>query len=481
MKKFAILILNLCVLLSFTVGAAAYEYTGEGPISEEIVTLSILGANASDTGVNAINLPFYENLYTDAGVNPELELLDYLTYDDAIKPRLAGGTGLADIIRLPNMDQDMAYINAGLFIDLTEYVEKYGYNLKKALTDYGASIDDLRTPDGKIYYVPMLSDAYNLSHTLHLNVTWLENLGLKQPQTIEEFYDVLVAFRDQDANQNGDPSDEIPFTVKRAEYLQLMSCFWGIDLNRGRGFYEDEQGVVQASYISENYRDYLTFMNKLYSEGLLDAEFASNSTDILTNYCSQDRMGSMYGYTTDGYTMATSNPSYSEDAPVMLAMKPLTSSFITEGFYWGNDPINTLFGITRDCKDPESAFKFLDYCLSGREKWIVNDTDIALTCYHLPVPLIPETEYNIIPKWMAERDVELKPYHRPTLNIRYYTSDDLDIIDTYMSDIETYTNENYLLFITGARSLNEFDDYVTTLKSMGIEEVLSVYQRHFGK
>ena len=190
-------------------------------------------------------------------------------------------------------------------------------------------------------------------------------------------------------------------------------------------------------------------------------------------------MGSMYGYITDGYTMATSNPHYSADTPVMLAVKPLTSQYVSEGFYWGNNPINSLFGITRDCDDPETAFKFLDFCLSGREQWIVDDKDIALTCYHLPIPLIPETEYTIIPKWMSEKDIELKPYHRSALSIRYYTDSDMDIIDTYWSDIDTFTNENFLLFITGARSLNEFDDYVATLNSMGMPEVLSVYQSHF--
>lgn len=107
-------------------------------------------------------------------MEPELELLDYLTYNEAVKPRLAAGTDLADIIRLPNMDSDMAYIQAGLFVDLTDLFDKYGFNMKKALEAYGATVDDLRTPDGKIYYVPMLSNATTLSHTLHLNVQWLK-------------------------------------------------------------------------------------------------------------------------------------------------------------------------------------------------------------------------------------------------------------------------------------------------------------------
>ncbi|MEG0494429.1 MAG: hypothetical protein RR696_14640, partial [Clostridia bacterium] len=94
---------------------------------------------------------------------------------------------------------------------------------------------------------------------------------------------------------------------------------------------------------------------------------------------------------------------------------------------------------------------------------------------------IPETEYDILPEWMAAQDKLLKPYHKAPLSLRYYTEEDLDVIDTYSNDINTYTNENYLLFITGARSLDEFDDYVAQLKEMGIDEMVAVYQRHFGK
>ena len=43
-----------------------------------------------------------------------------------------------------------------------------------------------------------------------INKQWLDNLGLSMPTSIDEYYDVLVAFKEQDANGNGDPDDEIP-------------------------------------------------------------------------------------------------------------------------------------------------------------------------------------------------------------------------------------------------------------------------------
>lgn len=50
MKRLLALFTSICLLLSLCSSALAYEYTGEGPISDETVTVSILGGNASDTG-----------------------------------------------------------------------------------------------------------------------------------------------------------------------------------------------------------------------------------------------------------------------------------------------------------------------------------------------------------------------------------------------------------------------------------------------
>ncbi len=185
MKKTVALILALTLLLSVCTTALA-EYSGEGPIADEIKEISILGANTTNTGMTAEGLPFYENLYKAAGVKPKLELLEYITYADAVKPRLAAGIGLADIVRLPDNDADMSYIKAGLFIDLTDLIDKYGFNLKPALEQYGATLDDLRTPDGKIYYMPTLSNANLLGHCLQINTQWLAKLGLDEPTTVDE-------------------------------------------------------------------------------------------------------------------------------------------------------------------------------------------------------------------------------------------------------------------------------------------------------
>lgn len=56
---------------------------------------------------------------------------------------------------------------------------------------------------------------------VYLNKTWLDNLGLTYPETVEELYTVLKAFKEQDANGNGDPNDEIPISFDTSAGARL--------------------------------------------------------------------------------------------------------------------------------------------------------------------------------------------------------------------------------------------------------------------
>ena len=73
----------------------------------------------------------------------------------------------------------------------------------------------ITSPDGEIYGLPQVNECYHCfySQRAWINSDWLENVGMDVPQTTEEFVDVLTAFKEQDANGNGDPNDEIPLAA----------------------------------------------------------------------------------------------------------------------------------------------------------------------------------------------------------------------------------------------------------------------------
>ena len=463
MKKTLSLVLALVLALGvFCAPALAAEY----PLVSEPVTVSGLIEKES-VGNERI---LWKELEKLTGIHVEWTAVE----SDSMPVFLAAGNW-PDFF---HFTLDSAAINdygilGGKFVDYNAHLDEMPHFVQ-SLEDYSELAKAITETNGAIYQLPYIEEsATTCQARVYYREDTLRDAGCEIPTTTEEFYEVLKKLKEY----NNGAAPLIVSISSGAYFEPFMYASFGA--SRVPDFEDGGDGSVVFNRTSEQYKRFLTYMNQLYKEGLLDPEFASNSTDILTNYLAQDRMGAMYGYITDGYTLAGSNPHYSETTPVVVAVKPLSSEFVNEGFYWNNDPIGSLYGISRDCKDPESAFKFLDFCFRSREEWIVEDSDIALSCYHLPVALIPETEYSIIPAWMAERDRQIVSWRRAPLMLRYYTDEDIEVIETYTSDIQTYTNENYLKFITGDRDLSEFDQYVATLESMGMNEVIAVYQRHF--
>ena len=71
-------------------------------------------------------------------------------------------------------------------------------------------------------------------------------------------------------------------------------------------------------------------------------------------------------------------------------------------------------------------------------------------------------------------------YNMPNsgLNLTQAESDESNSIS---SDIETYTQENIAKFITGGKSLDEFDDFVATLKDLNIDRLIEIEQAAYDR
>ena len=102
--------------------------------------------------------------------------------------------------------------NLGSFIPLDDYIKDNMPNFSKIL-DSDPTMKALATSsDGHIYGLPAKKPCRPIiANQMFINKTWLDNLGLSVPTTYDEYVKCLEAFRDQDANGNGDPTDEIPY------------------------------------------------------------------------------------------------------------------------------------------------------------------------------------------------------------------------------------------------------------------------------
>ena len=135
---------------------------------------------------------------------------------------------------------------------------------------------------GAIYAVPSIevSPIDVMDYQVWINQKWLDKLNLKMPTNTQELYDVLVAFKENDCNGNGNNKDEIPLTGAQRGTRGSDVVGWLTNLflyyDNTKGFNIDENGKVYPAFVTDEYRNALKYIHKLYSEGLL-ADTAFNN------------------------------------------------------------------------------------------------------------------------------------------------------------------------------------------------------------
>lgn len=190
---------------------------------------------------------------------------------------LASGD-VPDLFVGPNVitDADFAQFQ-GLFQDLSGMLDQ-APNVQKMFEEKPDTKRIATQPDGKIYGLPKYQRFWPSSASrLYINQEWLDNLGLKVPTTWDELYDVLVAFKEKDANGNGDPNDEIPMDWPGGigGYFNAAYLLGGTGMTLTDGSpqgYFVEDGKVKNFLTDDRYKELVMFLNKLYKAGLINPE-----------------------------------------------------------------------------------------------------------------------------------------------------------------------------------------------------------------
>lgn len=496
-----ILCLALCLMMALATVALAYD--GTAPVTEETKTFSILTTNSGSKYYDWDNMVWWHKVLENANIELDMEMIDNSAYSDVVRPRLAAGVDLPDIVRLPSADSDMSYANSGLFIDLADYYETLGYNIKNHFAMFPTLKGSLTTPDGGMYYVPTLTPAEANMRLVMVNRGFCEQLGMKPEDitTLDEFTEYARKVKDADLNGNGDTTDEVPIFI-RSGMIGLFRMYFGID---AEGWYMNEGGKVICTAIDDRYKDFLTWAYDAYADGLIYSEYASANYDTQAALYSTNQTGSIIHFISNCTDYSQDiNPDwkFNVDEPIMV---PLAISGPNSGkVCWGRSVYGGGgFGITSYCDDPETCFAFLDYLFSeevGVLTWygiegvdynIVNGdyefTDVyydnkdnyltvmGYNCMALPnaYQLYGSKQCNQV---RAAIDEFAQYVVNPSIGYSYKNDDENEIINAYSADLNTYFDEQQTAFIMGTRSLDEWDDYVATVKSMGVDEMIAVNQ-----
>ena len=389
----------------------------------------------------------------------------------------------------------------------------------------------LRSADGNIYFIPNIleSIANNYRFRGWMNQTWLTNLGLKMPETTAEFRTVLEAFRDRDPNGNG-LKDEIP-AIGTNNDVGLLTDFllnsFIYDDIRNR-LVVDNNGRVDVIYNKPEYRDGLRYVNSLWNDGLIfDQLFTLTGLREINESLEGN---TITGFMTVGFAGAFAP--YSEMRLNYVPMAPLRGP---QGARWATyiayAPAPN-FVITKDCKNPEAAFRLGDYMCSedmsiwnrfGRpeidwrtprpgEKSMYDSVGISAMLAPILVwgqiqnshwgaaapclSYLGITDGQVAPDnpldneiWVAAATLANMPYVPPERNrvdFTIFDARETDELGDLQNSINTYVNENQAFFVTGQKSIDrDWDAYVRELDRIGLQRYIAIqqsgYERAIGK
>ena len=286
MKRILSLVLVLALIATLGLSSAfAEEGFADGKFTEpHHITVEIF-ERPNDGNSDVTSNPFAE--YIKQGMlekyNVEVEFKPEGRWDEATDiPNLLSTQKAADVSYTYNSGAVVAYAamtdpegNPGI-IDLTPYLEQY----KEYLPDLIALLEgednlfyDKDPTTGATYMIEAIKpDLARI--TTFIRKDWLDALELAVPTTEEEFYNCLVAFRDNAEKLLGADADKmVPYSTStdigwRNDLLSISKVAENIDDETLFVYGYDDRHLLYPGY-----KEGIRVLNKWYNEGLIWKDF----------------------------------------------------------------------------------------------------------------------------------------------------------------------------------------------------------------
>jgi len=404
------------------------------------------------------------------------------------------------------------YAKEGSFVNLSPLIEKYAPDVKAVFEEFPEAETGLTMPDGNVYSLSYIlaAPAITSGGKPFFNSEALEMIGKEVPATLDEFTEVLRAFKTLDYNGNG-IEDEIPYTSFSVAFAEnWLKGSFGLGTRGGKHAYVDvdKDGNLRFQQTSDAYKQLLQYENQLYTEGLLDQEIFSTDLSKLIAKGEEGRalcysaanhaiIGSEYGDKAVGLSQPLVGPNGDQLWNNQSTSLSGVGNFIITGsnsypeatmrwenYWYSDDGIREYFmGVEGETYyvDENGDYQYTDYVMNNPDG--INYEQV-LGAY-VPWagggnPSVANEKYfkggemQSITKASSDALYEYAPETIwPAL---MWNEEDVDDMATISTDIETYLNENRALFITGQKSFDEWDNYVKGFEALRIDRYLEIYQ-----
>ncbi len=413
---------------------------------------------------------------------------------------------------------DEAAVEEEIYLDLTEYIAQYAPNYYKLLSTDDELLKSALTDSNYItgFHALVTEDADTVAGMV-IRTDLLDKIGKDKPYTIEEYEDVLAAFKDEGLKQ--------PLVMLSTGTLQGNLLAGAFDVNAFCSSFPMsaaptyvQDGEIKFSPLEEGFKDYITLMHEWYEKAYIDPDFIS----INANWNSPDYSNAIVTGEAGIFFTDWGNIGGLVDASEI-------EGFALEGTYDMHataDSVNHFgqftkksagngFHITSNCQNIELACQWGDWWYTEEGSLLANYGvegvsfeygDDGKPAFTETVTEAPEgmrdalliyasnntincvIDNSALSSGYSEIDKAAPAIWREGVDDEYVipsgvsltAEENTEAVSIY-SDIETLCMESIAAFITGDKPLSEFDAFVESIKSMNIDGYLEIQQAAYDR
>lgn len=453
-------------------------------------------------------------------------------WGDKIALNMSNPNLLTDFVFTANFsDSDLLrYANYGAIIPLEEYIDTYMPNLSAVFEKYPEYRKMSTDVNGHIWALPWIEQLgaektaiQSVGDMPFINKKWLDFLGLEVPETVDEFEQVLIAFRDHAPElqkEFGIEGSIIPMSCIVNDGNQdpalLINGFgegYG-DCDQGRHIAVTDSLEVICTAIQPGFRDGIEWLHKLYEEGLIDPEAFTQEWSTYVAKGKSGRYGVCFSWdvgnidnivdwvplpalTADVRNITPENGSftsgYDRGRCVVTAVAkepalvcawldqmyaPIQSPQNNWGTYGEDDDFDIFEMSTNDAGEPMLKHAPLGDAspVEVREAESVNGPLAILDEYYGVYVTCPDdAQYRL--DWIKDiytQDMNTK-YVYPNV---FMSREDTDRLAVLTPDITQYINECRSRWIMNGFTDSDWNEYIDKLNAYGLEEYLSIFQKY---
>ncbi len=450
--------------------------------------------------------------YMQEGSGATLNIIAVPASDAATKYPImfAAREELPDLIAFGVAGTHSQYAGEGLvaFDDLKEYMPNYNAWLQSlSEEEYNVAVKPRKRADGKVYYTPGTGrEGKTRMRAWLYREDIFKKHNLKVPETYEELYAVCKELKAL-------YPDSYPFCTRSMSYM-FNICGSSFDKWWEYGIYYDfDDDEWRWGAIEDTALEVVSFYKKMIEEKLMpaDAYNLNNATWeelMLTdrgfilphlqlridNFNQLAQQGGKTEYKLQAFAPPVANP---EKGVSMIERGDL-------------EMIGFSIPDTGKAKGIGNAAKFVDWMytdeamelvswgkegetyevVDGKKRFITDEagtlpnTMYGFQLYGTFCRLDPLAAEAMQSETTLESEALIIEHTLPEYPVTLwldFNDEEQKVIETYRTGLYTYTEEMLIKFILGQEPLSNFDTFVETVKSMGVDEVIAAYTSAYNR